>query len=196
MKKVLIIPILTLFLATSGPAVSAEPPPLPLPWTAVVADCVMSGGYGDDGTWNANQTELFVPYVPTSCRATPTPPNYVGHTKLTLKATGDFACGDGTLTGTVDDSQLGESRLKWGLPYNGDGFQIEVLYLDWTAVFEDGVGTVSGTAVDLYDNTNNQRNYYETYSLSGTIVVDDGAALGQCDDSEGASNVVAHLEIS
>lgn len=88
---------------------------------------------------------------------------------IKLNATGDFACGDGTLTGTGRlQSQVGGTH-RWAP--------------EWTATFENGVGLLGGTATQTRPDTG------ETRDISGWIVIDDGAATGACDDSARAQDV-------
>jgi hypothetical protein len=88
---------------------------------------------------------------------------------LTLDGTGDFACGNGSLSGTG---------------YLFPGGVTPAFDLVWEATLTNGVGTITGTATDAWYGTG------QTWTLSGKIFVNDGSAVpGGCDDSAGNSQV-------
>lgn len=173
----------------------------------VVAVCQGSGGY-DGGTWSMRQDDV-VPGIVSNCVNTVSDPRDpttcepgvppldpfqiiletldcpaeglpVGNSQnLRMTATGDFACGSGTLTSTgPSDNQLG-----WL-----DGTQGQVRWqMDWTASFSNGIGQLTGTASNPDTG--------ETRGLSGAMVIADGAPVA-CDDSAGAQVVIVALALS
>lgn len=107
-------------------------------------------------------------------------------TVVELSGAGDFACGEGKLQ---HQQGGGGSHLMYqngGVAHGATWFW----QLDWTATFSNGVGEISGTATRTFFGDSNP---LETRTLSGRIVVDDGAAVDQCDDSAGAARFAVTL---
>lgn len=171
--------------------------------TPFVIFCTGTGGYDGDvwefrenkhgvpGVWNAScfswSSDTAEP-IPTE----PPPPNFLGIagwsrflpvspiSKVALRGIGDFACGDGTLTKSPHENSPIIYHQGLG---KGGTWQLD----DWTAEFTDGVGEISGAATETRDDQ------VHTRQLSGKVVIDDGAAIDSCDDSQGNSEVVVAL---
>jgi len=96
-----------------------------------------------------------------------------------LDGTGNFKCGNGTLSGTgyIQTAVVAEPDFS----------------VQWSATFTNGVGTVTGTATA--DGWENGAESGQVKTLGGQIIVNDGAPA-QCDDSAGNSQVVALLTIN
>lgn len=100
---------------------------------------------------------------------------------MSLTATGDLSCGNGTLSGTGFINPAGGEPSK---------------NLAWSATFTNGTGTVTGTATGVDESGVSQ-----VWTLGGTMLIADGALPGQstitgCDDSAGRSGVLVNLTIA
>lgn len=202
MKKLLIVPMVAVTMLGFVPNEAQGSQP-------VVAVCQGTGGYDANGTWNMREDQgipgiasncvntVSDPRDPTTCPPTlpPTDPfgifgwldcpaetlpvaNPFTNQTLRLSAEGDFACGSGTL------SSSGDNSFRWI-----DGMQgSERWDLDWTGTFSEGIAQITGSATNADTG--------ETRDLGGTIVIEDGATAGACDDSAGSQLVVVRLVLS
>jgi hypothetical protein len=144
----------------------------------VLVACVGPAGYDSTGTWQMPQQDTVCAHANTHTAPNPNippgvgdvlsiaflganaaSPNYVSG----VSATGDFACGGGTLSGT---GQVWESG-SWAV----DG--VYSYSLSWTASFAHGIGSVTGTATD---------NNGVVHALGGRMAIADSTG-GGCSDA-------------
>ncbi len=217
-RLLMMLPIVAL--AFAGVVPSGARAAYPTEDTPIVIGCTATGGYEDTAEgpiWKHQNVRVQTPAGPYKACLTwspdtaqsPEPPSFddptdpvevfddlffwaffegqnsqpLAHTSVRdWNLAGDFACGEGTLTKAPNQitriiySHTGVGGHDWR--FNSD------LAVDFT----DGVGDVSGSVEN--------RSTGEIRDVTGTIVIEDGAAVGQCDDSAGAANVALRLVLA
>lgn len=104
-----------------------------------------------------------------------------------LRGTGDFECGNGDLSGEVQQPvsfATDHNKVRWthGI-FGGHHWG-----LDWSASFTDGHAELNGTAYPSLFRPESG----PPRTLSGSLDIDYGGPLGdECDDSAGAAQVTA-----
>lgn len=159
---------------TNSPLAAPELPPEPDP---------------DDPEFWVNLTSSWAYYTATRTAGMAPVKPIAGYNRFRVSGVGDFACGDGTLE--TNGSTYQHDNALWAFVGNTAVFGIR----DWTATFSDGVGEITGVAEGPFGGDHDHWPEIREWELTGTIVVDDGAAYGQCDDSAHASRYFAVLTL-
>lgn len=156
---------------------------------AETTTCVGTAGYDSSGTWSFKavnptvQTPVASP-SPDTCvnvpEALPDGPVQLISVpgNITLSGTGNLSCGNGTLSGTVGET--GGPDDWW----TGS----------WSATFQNGVGTVTGSVTPLVTGGT-------AAALSGTIIEGDGtgtsaSGVGVCNNDQNPSPTAVSLTVS
>lgn len=156
--------------------------------------CTGVAGYDSSGTWGFQSTNVTV-RTPTAGESLIAPCVNIEESapeasqeglasralgtlgSIQISGTGNLSCGNGTLSGTVGET---------GGPYDWWGGT-------WSATFEHGVGTVTGTVAPLFAAPGEG-----SQALTGTILVADGPGTPErafCNNDQSPSPAAISLSV-